>query len=75
MNTTPTTKTLIVTETVRYEFVLPPNHPEDTESLIKLFCSKAHPWNEADFAAVTEREVTAQTVEPLPACLAQAPTP
>jgi hypothetical protein len=73
--TTPTTKTLIVTETLRYEFALPPDHPEDTESLTELFCSKEDPWREAEFAAVTEREVMVQTLEPLPACLAQNPAP
>jgi hypothetical protein len=75
MNTTLTTKTLIVTETVRYEFALPSDHPEDSESLTELFCSKDDPWREAEFAAVTERDVTVQTIEPLPACLAQDSTP
>ena len=71
MNTTPTTKTLIVTETVRYEFALPLDHPEDAESLTELFCSKDDPWREATFAAVTDREVTVQTFAPLPAVLEQ----
>lgn len=71
MNTTPTTtKTLIVTETVRYEFALPADHPEDAESLTELFCAKDDPWREASFAAVTDREVTVQTVQPLPDCCA-----
>lgn len=48
-----TTKKLIVTETIHYEFELPPDHPEDHDSLKALF-AKQDPWSEADFAAITE---------------------
>ena len=64
-----TTKKLIVTETIRYEFKLPPDHPEDHDSLKALFCAKADPWSEADFAAITERDFDVETWHPLPACL------
>ncbi len=70
-----TTKKLIVTETIRYEFELRPDHPdhpdhpEDHDSLKALFCAKADPWGEADFAAITERDFDVETWQPLPACL------
>ena len=64
-----TTKKLIVTETIRYEFELPPDHPEDHGSLKALFCAKANPWDAADFAAITERDFDVETWQPLPACL------
>ncbi len=63
------TKKLIVTETIRYEFELPPDHPEDHGSLKALFCAKQDPWSEADFAVITERDFDVETWQPLPACL------
>ena len=51
-----TTKKLIVTETLRYEFELPPDHPDDRDSLESLFCAKDDPWGEANLAAVTDRD-------------------
>ena len=68
-----TTKKLIVTETIRYEFELPPDHPEDHDSLKALFCAKQDPWSEADFAAITERDFDVETWQPLPACLEPQP--
>lgn len=67
------TKKLIVTETLRYEFELPPDHPEDQDSLTALFCAKADPWGEADFAAITERDFDVEILQPLPACLENQP--
>lgn len=67
------TKKLIVTETLRYEFELPPDHPEDRDSLTALFCTKTDPWGEADFAAITERDFDVETWQPLPACLETQP--
>jgi hypothetical protein len=67
------TKKLIVTETLRYEFDLPPDHPEDQDSLRALFCAKADPWGEADFAAITERDFDVEILQPLPACLETQP--
>jgi hypothetical protein len=64
-----TTKKLIVTETIRYEFELSPDHAEDHDSLKALFCAKQDPWSEADFAAITERDFDVETWQPLPACL------
>ena len=64
-----TTKKLIVTETIRYEFELPPGHPEDHDSLKALFCAKQDPWSQADFAAITERDVDVEILQPLPACM------
>jgi len=64
-----TTKKLIVTETIHYEFELPPDHPEDHDSLKALFCAKADPWSEADFAAITERDFDVETWQPLPPCM------
>ena len=64
-----TTKKLIVTETIHYEFELPPDHPEDHDSLKALFCAKADPWGEADFAAITERDFDVEILQPLPACM------
>ncbi len=68
-----TTKKLIVTETIRYEFELSPDHPEDHDSLKSLFCAKQDPWSEADFAAVTERDFDIELLQPLPACLESQP--
>ena len=64
-----TTKKLIVTETIHYEFELPPDHPEDHDSLKALFCAKADPWTEADFAAITERDFDVEIWQPLPSYL------
>ena len=64
-----TTKKLIVTETIRYEFELSPDHAEDHDSLKALFCAKQDPWSEADFAAITERDFVVETWQPLPACM------
>jgi hypothetical protein len=64
-----TTKKLIVTETIRYEFELPPDHPEDHDSLKALFYAKQDPWSEADFAAITERDFGVEILKPLPACM------
>ena len=50
------TKTLIVTETVRYEFELPASMPEDEVTLKRFFGRQLDPWIGADFAAVTERD-------------------
>ena len=54
------TKTLIVTETVRYEFEVPASMPEDETTLKRYFGRQPDPWTGADFAAVTEREFTFQ---------------
>jgi hypothetical protein len=64
-----TTKKLIVTETIRYEFELSPDHAEDHDSLKALFCAKQDPWSEADFAAITERDFDVEIQQPLPACM------
>ncbi len=64
-----TTKKLIVTETIRYEFELPPDHPEDHDSLKALFCAKTNPWSEADFAVITERDFDVEILQPLLACM------
>ena len=50
------TKTLIVTETVRYEFEVPASMPEDEATLKRFFGRQRDPWADADFAAVTERD-------------------
>ena len=68
-----TTKKLIVTETIHYEFELPPDHPEHHDSLKALFCAKQDPWSEADFAAITERDFDVETWQPLPAGLEPLP--
>jgi hypothetical protein len=56
MNKTNETKTLIVIETVSYEFTVPASMAEDGDSLKRFFASHPDPWRDADFAAVTERE-------------------
>lgn len=56
MNRTNETKTLIVTETVSYEFTVPASMAEDVDSLKRFFAGHRDPWRNADFAAVTERE-------------------
>jgi len=50
------TKTLIVTETIRYEFEVPASMPEDDATLKRFFGRLRDPWASADFAAVTERD-------------------
>jgi len=50
------TKTLIVTETLHYEFEVPASLPEDEASLSRFFGGLADPWAAADFCSVTERE-------------------
>ena len=56
MNLMKETKTLIVTETLRYEFTVPASMPENDDALKRFFARHPDPWSEADFAAVTERE-------------------
>ena len=62
MNLMKETKTLIVTETLRYEFTAPASMPENDDALKRFFASHPDPWTEADFAAVTEREFEIQLV-------------
>jgi hypothetical protein len=50
------TKTLIVTETLRYEFTVPASMPENDDALKRFFARHPDPWSEADFAAVVERD-------------------
>ena len=50
------TKTLIVTESVRYEFEVPASMPEYETTLKRFFGKQPDPWTGADFAAVTERD-------------------
>lgn len=57
------TKTLIVTETLRYEFTVPAAMQENDDALKRFFARQLNPWNDADFAAVTEREFEIETVE------------
>ncbi len=64
MNPMNKTKTLIVTETLRYEFSVPAAMHETEETLKRFFARHPDPWSEADFAAVTEREFEIE-VEPL----------
>ena len=56
MNPTNETKTLIVTETVSYEFEVPALMAEDEATVKRFFASQPDPWRDAAFAAVTERE-------------------
>jgi hypothetical protein len=56
------TKTLIVTETVRYEFEVPASMPEDEITLKRFFGRQPDPWTDADFAAVTKRDFDIQLV-------------
>jgi hypothetical protein len=56
MNLMKETKTLIVTETLRYEFTVPASMPENDDALKRFFARHPNPWGGADFAAVTERE-------------------
>jgi hypothetical protein len=57
MNKTNEIKTLIVTETVRYEFTVPAAMAENEVSLKRFFTSQRNPWSEADFAAVIDRDL------------------
>ena len=50
------TKTLIVTEALRYEFTVPAAMHETEETLKRFFARHPDPWSEADFAAVVERD-------------------
>jgi hypothetical protein len=56
MNLMKETKTLIVTETLRYEFTVPASMPENDDALKRFFARHPDPWSDADFAAVSERE-------------------
>jgi hypothetical protein len=60
MNKTNETKTLIVTETVSYEFTVPALMAEHGDSLKRFFAGHPDPWRDADFAAVLEREFEVQ---------------
>jgi len=62
MNPMKKTKTLIVTETVRYEFGVPASMPDDETTLKRFFGSQPDPWTGADFAAVTERDFDIELV-------------
>jgi hypothetical protein len=64
MNKANETKTLIVTETLRYEFTVPASMPENDDALKRFFARHPDPWSDADFAAVTEREFEIEA-EPL----------
>ena len=55
MNIMKKTKTLIVTETARYEFEVPASMPEDETALTRFFGGQPDP-SASGFAAVTERE-------------------
>ncbi len=56
MSKTNETKTLIVTETVRYEFEVPASMSESDLSLKRFFAARSNPWSDADFSAVTDRD-------------------
>jgi len=56
MNKANKTKTLIVTETLRYEFTVPASMQENDDALKRFFARHPDPWSEADFAAVVERD-------------------
>jgi len=56
MNLMKETKTLIVTETLRYEFTVPASMPENDDALKRFFARHPNPWGGADFAAVVERD-------------------
>jgi|GEM_PF-1593983 len=60
MNQTNETKTLIVIETVSYEFTVPASMAEDDDALKRFFAGHRDPWRDADFAAVLEREFEVQ---------------
>lgn len=61
MNPMKKTKTLIVTETVRYEFEVPASMPEDETRLKRFFGKQPDPWIGADFAAVTQRDFVVES--------------
>jgi hypothetical protein len=63
MTKTNETKTLIVTETVRYEFEVPASMPESDDVLKRFFARHPDPWGGADFAAVIDRDFEIETVE------------
>ena len=67
MNLMKETKTLIVTETLRYEFSVPAAMHETEETLKRFFARHPDPWSDADFAAVLEREfeIQAHAVVPI----------
>ena len=65
MNLMKETKTLIVTETLRYEFTVPASMPENDDALKLFFARHPNPWNDADFAAVIELEFEIEA-EPFP---------
>ena len=50
------TKTLIVTETLRYEFTVPAAMAENEVRLRRFFTRQRNPWSKADFAAVIARD-------------------
>ena len=56
MNLMKETKTLIVTETLRYEFTVPASMAENDDALKRFFARHPDPWSGADFAAVVERD-------------------
>ena len=60
MNPMNKTKTLIVTETVSYEFTVPASMAEDETTVKRFFASHPALWRDADFAVVTERELEVQ---------------
>jgi hypothetical protein len=60
LNQTNETKTLIVTETVSYEFTVPASMAEDETTVKRFFAGHPDPWRDANFAAVTEREFEVQ---------------
>jgi hypothetical protein len=60
MNQTNEIKTLIVTETVSYEFTVAASMAENGDSFGCFFASHPDPWRDADFAVVTEREFEVQ---------------
>lgn len=64
MNKTNETKTLIVTETVSYEFTVPASMAEDETTLKRFFASHPDPWRDADFAAMLEREFEIRIAAP-----------
>ena len=67
MNKTNETKTLIVTETIIYEFTMPAPMAEDEATVKRFFARHPDPWRDADFAVVLEREfdIHAHAVVPI----------
>jgi len=66
MRKTNETKTLIVTETVNYEFTVPASMAEDEATVKRFFADRPDPWRDADFAAVLEREFEIHTHASVP---------